>query len=638
MPRRPREHQLEAESRAAFRTAVPSRWAHRDLTEDYGIDAEVEIFGEDDLATGEKFLVQLKATDQPDLRQALKLWLPLAKLKYYRSLQQPVLLVRYHAPTAQLYARWFHSWSPYREKRGRSGVTLRLHEEDLWDEATPISIELEVSAFREIRSPRLSGPISFFLECDGDFQGVPGYEVKLMLRESCHNLRHIINFDGACTSPHRILLSNELIEVIVAGSPECGLPSAQQPSAEPRGPRHHDIIVVIGLAISRTGHEVEAAQIMGPFLLHSQLIAQPGVAVMAAQCLANANQMHIALEVAALLFEDDRPTDSGHVFLVPLLARRLEMSPAVQDLGVRVLGKCSEEAHATGDSSGAAVLEYNRGNLLRSMSRFREALRAYRRAAQLDPIYEQREYYWQELGGILFLGQRFRAAVGAYDRALAIDESRFTKLLHADALMFAGEYSRAEEVFTQLLVAPIDVDDFEWELKRMTLSWIRQEVGTDSQSRGRPGYPESFPNGLQSSEIIASCREALKEDALDGLAWFNLGACFQKSEKQHEAAMSFLTAALACPADLEAWGNVIAYSFNEQDFFLLCLAACTAYRFNGQDFLREVARRVPNNQGDFLDAISQLVQVTNREAVMTLRQHESTGTWTEIRNPAGNRR
>ena len=576
----------------------------------------------------------MKATDEPDLGKALKLWLPLAKLRYYESLGQPVLLVRFHALTEKLYARWFHSWDPYYEKRGRSGASLHFREEDLWDEATPTSMERDVRAFRDIRSPRIPGPISFSLECDGDFHGSPPFEVKLRLKESCHDLRHIINFDGDSTSPHRIHLSAELIEVIVAGSHGFSLHSKPQPDAELGPTTHHDIIVSIALAINQTGHAVEAAQIMGPFLLQSRLTTQPEVAVMAAQCLANANQMHAALEVAALLFEDDRSTGSAQVFLLPLLARRSQMPAVVQDLGVRVLGECSEKAESKGDKSGAAALEYNRGNLLRSMSRFREALRAYRRAAQLDPEYEKREYYWREVGGILFLGQRYRAAVTAYSRALTLEEHRLTKLLHADALMFSGEYKRAEEEFAQLLEAPIDTDDFEWELKRMALTWIRQEVGIDSQRRGRARYPEEFPNGLQASEIVESCRAALKTDTLDGLAWFNLGASFQQSGRQQEAAMSFLIAALACPGDLDAWCNVIAYGMNENHLVLVCLSACTAYRFNGEEFLRDLGKRVPNRQDEFVNLMSEMVvEMKKTEESMTLRTHGGSGRWTETKIP-----
>ncbi len=486
MPRRPRQHQLETESQAAIRTAVPSKWVYRDLKDDYGVDSEVEIFDDEGRGTGEKFLVQLKATDERDLGKALRVWLPRAKLRYFASLEQPVLLVRFHAPTQTLYARWFHSWDPYYEPMRRAGASLLFREEDLWNEATSTSIERDVRAFRDVRSPRIPGPISFSLQCDGDFHGTPSFEVKLRLKESCHDLRHIINFDGDSTSPYRIHLSDELIEVRIAGSHGCSLHSKGQPDAESSPPTHHDIIMAIALAVDQTGHAVEAAQIMEPFLPQSRLVAQPEVALMAALCLAKANQMHLALEVAALLFEDDTSAYSARVFLLPLLARHSQMPATAQDLCVRVLRKGSEQLESRSDKSGAASLEYTCGNYLRSLGRLREALSTYRRAAQLDPEYEKREYYWRELGGILFMGQRYRAAVTVYARALTIKDQRFTKLLHADALMFAGEYKRAEEEFAQLLETPIDTEDFEWALKRLALS-LDSPTGGYRRSEPREG-------------------------------------------------------------------------------------------------------------------------------------------------------
>lgn len=68
MPKRHRSHQLESESRVAFRSLLPSTWVVRDLDQDYGIDAQVEIFDESGEATGLTFLVQLKATDSLKLK------------------------------------------------------------------------------------------------------------------------------------------------------------------------------------------------------------------------------------------------------------------------------------------------------------------------------------------------------------------------------------------------------------------------------------------------------------------------------------------------------------------------------------------------------------------------------------------
>lgn len=86
MPQRPRSHQLESESRAAIRSAIPPVWVYRDLDQDYGVDSEVEIFAENGSATGIKFLVQLKGTDEPILHKALRLRFPQAKFEYYKSL------------------------------------------------------------------------------------------------------------------------------------------------------------------------------------------------------------------------------------------------------------------------------------------------------------------------------------------------------------------------------------------------------------------------------------------------------------------------------------------------------------------------------------------------------------------------
>ncbi|MGI9281651.1 MAG: DUF4365 domain-containing protein [Endozoicomonas sp.] len=73
LPKRHRTHQLEAESVLEIQNAIPSTWVYRTPEYDYGIDGEVEIFDDEGIATGNKFLVQLKATDQEKLSKALKL-------------------------------------------------------------------------------------------------------------------------------------------------------------------------------------------------------------------------------------------------------------------------------------------------------------------------------------------------------------------------------------------------------------------------------------------------------------------------------------------------------------------------------------------------------------------------------------
>src|SRR2546421_10025792 len=125
MPKRPRQHQLEDESRVALRASLPSAWVFRDSVPDYGIDGAVEIFDAEGQATGAIFFAQLKATDETELDKALAITLSLQTCSYYGALDVPVLIVRYHSPARKLYAKWFHSLDSYYARKGLKTTTFR---------------------------------------------------------------------------------------------------------------------------------------------------------------------------------------------------------------------------------------------------------------------------------------------------------------------------------------------------------------------------------------------------------------------------------------------------------------------------------------------------------------------------------
>lgn len=98
MPKRPRAHVLEEESRRALRSILPADWVIADTNQlEYGLDARVEIFKRG-VATGLAFWVQLKATDERDLSKALSVRCRVSSLNYWYAQADPVLLVRYSAP------------------------------------------------------------------------------------------------------------------------------------------------------------------------------------------------------------------------------------------------------------------------------------------------------------------------------------------------------------------------------------------------------------------------------------------------------------------------------------------------------------------------------------------------------------
>jgi hypothetical protein len=63
--KRPDQHQIDTAARRHFASTLPRNWVYREQTEDYGIDAELEIFGEDQNSTGAIFKLQIKGTESP---------------------------------------------------------------------------------------------------------------------------------------------------------------------------------------------------------------------------------------------------------------------------------------------------------------------------------------------------------------------------------------------------------------------------------------------------------------------------------------------------------------------------------------------------------------------------------------------
>src|SRR6266581_1453499 len=210
MPRRPRQHQLEDESRTAFRAALPPAWVFRDAVPDYGIDGAVEIFDATGKGTGRLFFVQLKATDEADSEAALSVRLPLDTGEYYRSLDLPVLIVRYVAATRTLYARWFHTFYPYYGNAGRKTLTFRFAFEDEWSGDTPGRLSAVLDAIRLIKSPRVPLPIPIGLVLsDAQVHGVPTAQIAFTIRELAKRVGTVIELDPHGKALGSIVIGNE---------------------------------------------------------------------------------------------------------------------------------------------------------------------------------------------------------------------------------------------------------------------------------------------------------------------------------------------------------------------------------------------------------------------------------------------
>jgi hypothetical protein len=220
MPRRRRTQRIEEESRRAFGDALEERFLLRDDVPDYGLDGSVEEFDRDDKATGLRYFVQLKATDEEELGDALSRSIPLEHADLYNSLPLPLLMVRYVAARDELYVRWWHDpLSP--SKKGRAdaaSMTFRWSKGDLFETADSTRVAEEARGFLELRAT--DPPLPFFLELalEEPPPQLSGADVELSVKDAADARRDVVEVRQGATGGH-IVVAPDRLGIQLAGVP-----------------------------------------------------------------------------------------------------------------------------------------------------------------------------------------------------------------------------------------------------------------------------------------------------------------------------------------------------------------------------------------------------------------------------------
>lgn len=159
LPTVPLEKVAEERSRAIFKEAV-SPWLVTDWQQhDYGIDALVEVTRERESAnfdaTGKRFAVQLKATNEDiSPRAHAGVRVRPEQVRYWTDSTEPVLLVLCHLPTRTLYWRWIdHTVVIDLTRRdaawiGQETVTINIATTQVLDASAKTAIAKFVTGFR----------------------------------------------------------------------------------------------------------------------------------------------------------------------------------------------------------------------------------------------------------------------------------------------------------------------------------------------------------------------------------------------------------------------------------------------------------------------------------------------------------
>ena len=589
MPRRPRQHQLEDESRVAFRKLLPKGWVFRDTVPDYGVDAEVEVFDAEGRGTGQLFKVQLKATDNPSLESALVVRLRVETCKYYRSLSIPILIVRYHSPSGRVFAKWFHTFDPYYGKRGKETIAFRLSMSDEWTEQTPEGILSNLEALRELRAPQLKLPLRLAVVTSAPIiHGRPAGEIKSAVREAASKLPGVITFESTPREHLRlaIRIENDKTEATLGGAASFTLHTSKgYPPERVMSNFPSDVLLSVALALEAAGHSNVAARIVSEYGPGSSIIGEPIIAITLARGMARALRVTEALGLAEALFATDRTRMAAQLLTMPAYVNSGSLSAGEREFFVRFMQRRIEHSEEIGERSLVAMSCYNLGNYVRGTN-LRYAFSLYRKATEYDPSYKERKYFWRELGGILFECGRYHHASRYYERAIELGEEETCRALFADALLFAGEYRRAEEEFEKYL-ASCRTPEPEWSLKHWALKQMRVLLGVDQQTRYSEFSMAYVDPSSSPQEARSRMSEALRSDALCGLAWLNLAVSEAQLMDEEAALFGFTMAGLVMRTDVDAWCNAMALAIKLKQVDILGGIIAVAYDINGEGFVKQ---------------------------------------------------
>jgi hypothetical protein len=202
MPGRPRQHELETESRRAFEAALPAAWVARSQIDDYGVDYHVEVF-RDQQATGLLFAVQLKAVERlhgmPSARVRWRTY------HYWDALDMPVLVVLWDAKSRRMWWDWAYHFDPWGLDTTSEEFTFRFSPDHLWDrDATPGALVAEVVAWRTWHRG-LSTPIELAVSIDpAGVGGVPPGRLLAALRRRLADVSQVVELRNDPLHPVRL--------------------------------------------------------------------------------------------------------------------------------------------------------------------------------------------------------------------------------------------------------------------------------------------------------------------------------------------------------------------------------------------------------------------------------------------------
>ncbi|HEX6601453.1 MAG TPA: tetratricopeptide repeat protein, partial [Solirubrobacterales bacterium] len=367
------------------------------------------------------------------------------------------------------------------------------------------------------------------------------------------------------------------------------------------------------VALTTVGQTNLAAQIAATLGEQADLWFDPWCCVTLAGAFYRSRRLREALEVSDRLDErdDESAGAAAYMLLSVLLAHGPDLSATDRVLALEVHERRFQRRFDQDDQSGAAAEAYNVAMLEKRLKDKDAARHWFERAAELDPSYLDRGYFHSDLAGVLFLMGNKEEAAAHYLRAVELGADVHVKALAADALLFAGRYATALEMFEEYL-AKVDggsFEDAEWRLKAWVLPTLISTGGQEQKREDQKAFERvkeiNFVDirSMALGDAEERIKEALLLDACCGWAWL-CSSLFSLVESNDRAAgvPGAVIAALIAEQDPNAWSLAIRLADERDETFVLDLirVACRFLPAEAEQHVLEVARDVDPAHGAIL--------------------------------------
>lgn len=592
LPRRTRTHILEDLSVRKFQSLLPEQWIYRTPSHDYGIDGEVEVIDSDGYTTGKKFLVQLKATDEENETNALKIRMKISSLNYFDQLKVPILIVRYLSKSDTIYTRWFHSLNPNDDTKAEKSFCMFFQEKDKWDEVSADKILNDVEAYHSIKQRLLQTPFLISVRIDSK-ASLSKYTAKFATKligsskqSRCpFSFSLVSSLDEKTTSFIEIFDEEFYINLAGVGSFRAHF---QPPSdVAELDSLLSDIYVALAFILQKLSHIKEAEGLYDIYLNSSSFKEKEPIFF---SYISTKIQLNNILDAVKFIVEiAEKIINKGDDLNLVQVGLSVVISQTPKEHMNAIISVYNKLIENTGNPLVLATYYYNIGNCLKGNDYHREAIKHYLKAAKTNPDYKLRPYWKKELAGLFFVTGKYRISSKLYAQSMQNENIPENNVLYADSLMMAGYYKKALEILEKN-TSQLNIRNSEWCLKSICLQYIISKYEVEEQTKlGEAG--REFIEKSSEKEILSFLKT---KNALCPDGQFFIGTKLIEREEFEEACYCFLVSAFSDECYKPSWLYAMGCAFNARlmDLFLFILE--TASRKWGIEIISEFVDQFPS--------------------------------------------